>query len=242
MHEALRITLALAGLGLGALAAWGLGLAGWAIALASAGFAATLALFEAVSNLRFPPRLHAGVVLYALAALLLGEHLQVYEALPWWDLALHVVSAAVLAVVGFGLALLPTAGAPPRTALWVLGTLAFGFAMMAGALWEVLEFALDQLFGTNAQDSGLVDTMWDVIANTLGAVAGAVAGHAALLSGRRLPLGGLLLDVVEANPVLYGLWRGPLRRPEGQPRGALAGADGAFERGGQPRADVIPGE
>lgn len=213
-----------------------------AVAGACVGLAALLPLFTAVSGLVFPRRLVVGVGAFSAVALLFGELGQGYETVPWLDLALHVVSMAVLAVVGMGLALLPTAGGPVRTPVWVLSTLAFGFAMMVGALWEVMEFALDGLLGTNTQDTGLPDTMWDIVANALGAALGAVAAHAAACFGRRVPPAGLLLDVVAANPVIYGAWRGPLGGAQREVGGAQARADGPLQRGGQARPDVVPGE
>ena len=73
----------------------------------------------------------------------------------------------VLSVLGMALCLLVTAGGSPRTAIWLLAVLAFSFSMMVGAMWELLEFAIDFFFGTNAQRSGLPDTMGDTIANLL---------------------------------------------------------------------------
>lgn len=119
----------------------------------------------------------------------------------------------------------------------MLSVLAFGFAMMVGAMWELLEFTLDTVFGTNAQDGGNIDTMGDIVANAVGALWGAVAAHVAAGTGRRLPPGGLLLDFVTLNPVIYGAWRGPLTLREA--RRGKSGADGAFQRGGQSGGNVI---
>ncbi len=43
------------------------------------------------------------------------------------------------------------------------------FALAAGALWEIIEFILDNTFGLNMQKSGLVDTMTDLIIDFIGA-------------------------------------------------------------------------
>lgn len=211
-----------------------------AIAAASLAFGAAIRLYEAVSGILVPRRLTAGVVAYALAALLLGEYLDGYEAVPALDLILHALSGAVLAAVGMALALLPTAGAPPRTPLWLLSTLAFGFAMMVGAMWEVMEFTLDATLGTRTQGTGIDDTMWDMVANLAGCLLGVLACHAATRSGRRLPGGGLLLDFVGGNPVLYGGWTGPLAQREGG--GRLAGEDRALQRGRQASGHVVAGK
>ena len=165
--------------------------------------------FTLISGVRMPSGLATGVLAYSLAALVAGEMGGLYATTAWWDVALHLVAAAALAVLGMALALLPTAGASPRTAIWLLATLAFAFAMMVGAMWELLEFAIDTFFGTNAQRSGLPDTMGDIIANLVGATYGAVAAHAFLTRGRRWPLSGLLAQFCALNPVFYGDWRGP---------------------------------
>ena len=212
------------------------------IVLACAALSALLPIFTAMSGIRFPRRLVVGTFVFALTALLYGEFADGYEALPWWDMLLHVVSAAVLSVAGMGLALLPTAGGRARTSVWLLAVLGFGFSMMVGTMWEIMEFTLDQVFGFNTQASGLMDTMTDTIANLVGAILGAVASHQAVTFGRRIPPAGVLLDFVEENPVIYGAWRGPSGGLRGEARGGEAGADGPFERRGQPGSDMVPGE
>ena len=53
---------------------------------------------------------------------------------------------------------------------------AFIFAIGMGAIWEIFEFIMDQSFGLNMQKSGLVDTMWDLIIDTVGAMFIALVG------------------------------------------------------------------
>ena len=84
--------------------------------------------------------------------------------------------------------------APP----WALGLIAFCFALSIGALWEIFEFTMDQLFGLNMQKSGLIDTMWDLIVDTGGALFGASAGFL-YLKGRTTTLGGMIEEFVELN-------------------------------------------
>jgi hypothetical protein len=54
---------------------------------------------------------------------------------------------------------------------------AFMFALGMGAIWEIMEFAIDQTFGTTMQKSGLVDTMWDLIVDGLGALTISILGY-----------------------------------------------------------------
>jgi uncharacterized membrane protein YjdF len=74
--------------------------------------------------------------------------------------------------------------APPIAVAFV----AFCFAVTIGCAWEIFEFGMDQIFGLNMQKTGLVDTMWDLIVDMIGAAIGATAGFF-FLKGREL--GGL---------------------------------------------------
>ena len=175
-------------------------------ALGAMALAGLLPLYTRVSGIHMPRGLASGVLLYCLAAFVAGEAAGLYQSSAVWDLGLHVLSAMVLALAGLALALLPTAGAPPRSAAWVLGVLAVGFAALVGAAWELFEFSIDQIFGTNAQRSGLPDTMGDVAANLAGASYGAVAAQRRLRHGARWPLSGLLVSFCARNPIIYGDW------------------------------------
>ena len=158
--------------------------------------------FEWASGLRFPLRLHGGILAFTVTTLLLAEWADGYEAVPVLDTALHALSATVLSVLGMGIAITVTGGGKPAVSWWVLGVLAFGFAMMVGAMWEILEFTLDQLFGTVTQESAL-DTMTDIVANAVGATWGAWASVRAASGRGTPPPAGLLLDTMAANPVLF---------------------------------------
>lgn len=186
-------------------------------ALGAMALALLLPLYTRVSGIVMPPGLSTGVLGFCLAAFVLGEAAGLYRDSAVWDLLLHALASAVLALAGVAMALLPTAGAPPRTAAWVLGVLAVGFAALVGAAWELFEFSIDQVFGTNAQRSGLPDTMGDVAANLAGAVYGAMAGIVRLSTGARWPLSGLLAEFCARNPIIYGDWR---PRPFARPRAA----------------------
>ncbi len=190
-----------------------------------AGFAAAALLlavlprgFTAVSGIAFPAGLKTGILLFGVAALLAGEWGGLYVSTAWWDVMLHLVSAATLAVVGMALAMIATGGARPHLAVWVTAVVAFGFAMMVGAMWELMEFSLDALLGTQTQRSGLPDTMGDQLANLCGALYGALAAGACIGRGARWPLGGLLARFMAANPILYPRLPSVLRSDEARRR------------------------
>ena len=89
-----------------------------------------------------------------------------------------------------------------ETKSWALGLIAFCFALSIGALWEIFEFTMDQVFGLNMQKSGLVDTMWDLIVDMGGALIGASAGFF-WLKGRNSTLTAMIDEVVHLNRKTY---------------------------------------
>ena len=185
------------------------------VAAACAGLALLPKAYAAATDIVFPVGLTTGLLIFCAAALLAGELGGLYVRFWWWDIALHLVAASVLAIVGMALAMTATGGARPQGAIWMLAIGAFAFAVMVGAMWELMEFSIDATFGTNAQRSGLPDTMGDQAVNVLGATLGAIAGHAHVDRGARWPLAGLLGRFMDANPALY-----PNRSH--RPRGPLA--------------------
>jgi hypothetical protein len=149
-------------------------------------------------SLRLPNSFLAAIALFVLATIYLGEMHDFYERLWWWDLVLHGTSAMGFGILGFLLIFMLFEGdryaAPP----WALGLLSFCAAMTVGVLWEIFEYAMDQLFGLNMQKSGLHDTMGDLIVNTIGAALAGLVG-AAWLRGRGLGLAGAFEAFVTAN-------------------------------------------
>lgn len=136
------------------------------------------------AQLTLPPSFLAGIAVFVMASLYLGELHSFYERLWWWDLALHFFSALGVGIIGFLLILMMFEGdryaAPP----WALGLLSFCLAITVGTLWEIFEYAMDGLFGYNMQKSGLQDTMGDLIVNAVGAAMAALWG-VIYLSGDR---------------------------------------------------------
>lgn len=149
-------------------------------------------------RLRLPNSFLAAIAIFVLASIYLGELHDFYDRLWWWDLALHGSSAIGIGILGFLLIFMLFEGdryaAPP----WAIGMLSFCVAMTVGVLWEVFEFAMDELFGFNMQKTGLDDTMSDFIVNTIGATLGGLAG-AAYQRGRASGLGTAFDDFVAAN-------------------------------------------
>ena len=110
-------------------------------------------------------------VVFLYMSLFLGEFQGYYTRFWWWDLVLHSGSAFLLGILGFLLVYVLNEKQDMHLDLShkFVALFAFMFAVGMGAIWEIFEFMMDQLFGTNMQKSGLVDTMWDLIVDVLGA-------------------------------------------------------------------------
>jgi len=124
-------------------------------------------------------------IAFIFAAMFLGETRDFYARFWWWDIALHATSGGLLGI--FGVLLVYILNHDARIDLHMqpgfVAFFAYCFAATVGTLWEVFEFAMDQLFAMNMQKpmfddpSGLTDTMWDLIVNSLGALAVSIAGY-----------------------------------------------------------------
>ena len=178
----------------------------WSLAFVSlATFGLTLLpiLFARRFGVRLPTSFLAGIVLFIFATIFLGEAFDFYNRYWWWDIALHSGSALGFGLMGFLMIFMMFGGdryaAPP----WAVAFFSFCFAVSIGAMWEIFEFAMDQLFGLNMQKSGLIDTMWDLIVDCLGAFVGAFSGFLYLKLGKAGLLTGALDAFVSENRELY---------------------------------------
>ncbi len=159
-----------------------------------------------------PAEFQVLAIVFVFAALFLGEVRSWYERIWWWDIALHTSSGLLLGLVGFLLVYVLNENErvdvhmrPRFVALF-----AFLFAVAVGALWEIFEFSMDRLFGANMQKpmfddpSGLTDTMWDLIVDTLGAFAISALGWWYMQRGERSFIEAWIRKFIARNPRLFG--------------------------------------
>ena len=155
-------------------------------------------IFSDRFHIRLPMVFLAAISLFVFATLFLGEVFDFYNRFWWWDVLLHGISAIGFGIIGFLFVFFLFEGdryaAPP----WALALIAFTFAMAIGTLWEVFEFGMDQLFGLNMQKSGLLDTMSDLIVDSLGAFIGAISGFF-WLKGRQVGFAGMIDEFIALN-------------------------------------------
>ncbi len=157
-------------------------------------------------DVHIPPEFEFLAVMFVYASLFLGEVHGYYIRYWWWDAVLHTGSGFLLGVLGFLLVYVlnerPDVDMHMRPRFVAL--FAFMFAVGMGALWEIFEFGMDRLFGMNMQKSGLVDTMWDLIVDTVGAAVIALLGWVYLrTAGSQSFLERWITRFIEGNPRLF---------------------------------------
>ena len=170
---------------------------------------ATLALtfiplvFEDFYDIKIPVGFTAAIIVFIFGTLFLGEVGDFYERFWWWDILLHTGSAIGFGLIGFIALFILFKGDKLAGPPILISMFAFCFAISIGAIWEIFEFAMDQLFALNMQKSGLIDTMYDLIVDTIGAAFGASAGFVYLKEQKLGWLSKLIDEFVRLNERLF---------------------------------------
>lgn len=180
-------------------------------------FATTALLFSYVPRLiernyriELPIEYEVIAVLFIYAAIFLGEAYGFYYRFWWWDLVLHTLSGVILGFAAFLVLYILHMQKKLLAKPYIIALLAFCFSLAIGALWEIGEFGVDELFGLNTQKSGLLDTMSDLIVDAGGALVAAWAGYLFLKrrSKKRGIIGQFINNFLNNNPHLKGRLRG----------------------------------
>lgn len=177
----------------------------------------TISLSPAALGRRFQvnilPEFQVLAVIFVFAALFLGEMQSYYERIWWWDIALHTSSGLLMGILGF--LLVYVLNESDRVDMHMrprfVALFAFLFAVAVGTLWEIFEFTMDQVIGTNMQKpmfddpSGLTDSMWDMIVNALGALAISALGWWYMVRREHSFIEVWIRKFIERNPRLFRL-------------------------------------
>jgi hypothetical protein len=95
---------------------------------------------------------------------------------PYYDKIAHLVSSITISSLGFSVVLIVDRFSGVRLTRFMVALSIVALTMALGAIWEIYEFAFDQLLGMQLQ-KGLDDTMYDLIFDLCGALIIAVIGY-----------------------------------------------------------------
>jgi uncharacterized membrane protein YjdF len=156
-----------------------------------------------------PTELEIIMVIFIYLSLFLGEIKNYYLKYWWWDIMLHGFSAMIFGLCGFIILFVMYQEKKIKAKPIFIAIFAFCFALAIGALWEIFEFTMDQAFDYNMQksmlgdDSGLTDTMFDLIIDSIGAFFAAVLAYFYIKNGRTYMFNNLLNNFIAENRHLF---------------------------------------
>lgn len=171
--------------------------------------------------IRIPPPFQIIITLFIFASMYLGEVRHYFYRYTWWDTMLHSSSAVILGYIGFLLvyALNRDKRMDIHLTPFFIALFSFCFAVAVGALWEIFEYAVDAILGVNMQKArgleeiygafdtrlGVLDTMQDLIVDTLGALFVSILGYIGLKQKqpKDTKFWSLHQQFIEENPEMF---------------------------------------
>ena len=141
------------------------------------------------SGIHIPPEFQLIAALFVFLSLFLGSARDFYYRFWWWDIVLHTGSGFLFGVVGWIVLflLIRTDRLPRAIGPGLVCVFGVTFAVTLGVLWEIFEFIVDSLWpevNMMSHETGVADTMQDLIVDTIGAVAVGLMGWAYAKTGR----------------------------------------------------------
>src|SRR5688572_15329955 len=135
-----------------------------------------------------PPEFQLVAAAFIFLSLFMGSALDFYYRFWWWDLVLHMASGFLLGIIGFVALFVLNQTDRVRPAMTPAFIAFFGvtFAVTLGVAWEIVEFAVDTVrpeINMQSTETGVRDTMVDLIVDTIGAAIVALMGYAYLKKG-----------------------------------------------------------
>lgn len=141
-------------------------------------------------------RLIVIITLFIFAGPFLGQAFSFFDRFAWWDTILHALSGIILGLIAFALTSALNDSPKGNLALnpFYVALFSFTFAVAVGALWEICEYLMDWFFETTMQcwnedaamyltgnpayqSTAIIDTMEDLMVDTLGALVVSVIGY-----------------------------------------------------------------
>ncbi|MFR5264291.1 hypothetical protein [Clostridium sp.] len=110
------------------------------------------------------------VQFFIFVSMFLGRLNGFYGKVPYWDTFLHTISGFIIFLVAYVVFIIQNKGEVKNVNPVLVVTYCVLFAVAMTAVWEMWEFAGDQLLGLNSQGGSLFDTMKDIITGSIGPI------------------------------------------------------------------------
>jgi uncharacterized membrane protein YjdF len=142
-----------------------------------------------------PLGLEIATAIFLVLTLFLGSISNYYEKYAWWDAVLHFSSGLILTPWALiTMRKLNTHGNEVSVSPIFIAFYASCFSITLAALWEMYEFAYDIFLKGHMTESGLPDTLGDLIANLVGTAIVALIIFIRVKHTRRIPFTKLSLN------------------------------------------------
>lgn len=124
-----------------------------------------------------------------IADMTLGNGLGLYRLTSWFDKAIHLSSSILIGAIGFLAIYVLHLTGDRKFRPWLDGVAILLATLGIGAIWEMAEYGVDQVFGRTTQGSPtmgpLSDTMADLFLDAIGGLVAALLGAAFLRGSKR---------------------------------------------------------
>jgi len=154
-------------------------------------------------GIKIPADYEVIIILFIYGSLFFGEVRGFYSEFWWWDILLNLGAAIALGLIGLTVLYVLYRDDRIDASPLVIAIFAFSFAVSIGALWEIFEFTIDQLFGFNMQGGDLIDTMKDMVVNAVGALIVSIAGYMYIKQGKKNIISKFIVSFIERNPSVF---------------------------------------
>lgn len=162
---------------------------------------------------RIPVELELALLWLMVMDMTLGNSFGLYTKLSWFDKALHFTSSTLIGMIGFLAIYVLHLTHRTRFHWWIDGIAILLVTLGIGALWEIAEYGVDQLFARRTQGSpglsAIDDTMFDLILDAIGGGVGGVLGPLYIRHSRRSRARSEQFAKILAQRERIGSWASP---------------------------------
>jgi uncharacterized membrane protein YjdF len=152
-------------------------------------------LLKKMFDMHVPIGLEVFTAIFLVLTLFFGSINDFYEKYTWWDAVLHGASGLVLTPWAFVIMRsLNKRGNEVSVSPVFISFFASCFSVALAALWEMYEFGYDIFLNGKMTESGLPDTLGDMIANLIGTLMVAIYAYVWMKRRRKVPFTPLKLN------------------------------------------------